>query len=985
MKILVVSAHDAANLSIENVVREFIKRGHKVTIFAKQMEHRHIRMFQEMDLAIHSIKELNKNEIKKYDIAFCPMDGVNDLTFYDIYIFTFNFIFTTNWTATPGDFMFLQTENRPVFKWEDAARMAIGTPKNDTLRQCEKAEKNILFIDTGHYPFGLEGKKQIAALLLEICKQYTDWNVIVKPRWLPNEKNDIHPNQIHLYDVVNELCQARLPGNLKLLYEHLDMQQLIDSAVTVITPGSTAYLDAALRGKNLIILKGLKSENCYDSRSDTIWKQQYDVLETTGCVVNYTEALQFLPYGIRCREEHLKQVVAYRGNVSAQVVDTVEHIVKNFLSHNLFPACKSYRLSDYKHQIIADPNLTWEVLKQKRMKNHVLRLSRMIDWVSADIDYIPLFKSLDERSLRYPVSNGGLKNFESDFRMALNQLWIQEKDKLMSDPIDQSILFLAYAQTQNLANIFGFKSEDIRCTAVYHYYIAQIITDVPQKLYHYYEFLNDANTRDWNMYPQDSASYISRAYNYIFNMYNLNNMDAEIFADLYIDLYGKRDISLVNYNSRHRIHNLIPKVAQLLSETNSQKALKCMMLYAKFEGKYSIVPLKKRIERLEKEKRCISKESRLKRTLLWGPRKIVRGIRCVRENGCIYTLRRMKDKLKNFLKKKDKIHACAAYQIQNIFRTYILDGYNLYCRVIKKYGEGCRLFLSGPATGDAYLYGMFFRGHAARVFPNNIPVYGVMGRPSIGIAKLFGIKHIEDFSIDEFNALYRLKMGDSNDIIHMESMHYHVFTRHTAILAFLEGLHGLNYYSLSRAFFSHITDEEIQQPVFNYNMPSEITDLFTQKKLESLKSVILAPYAKSVRLIPMRFWNRLSEELIRHGITVCTNAAGSFELPVQGTIPVCVPFEYAVPFVERNGAIIGLRSGFLDITSTAKCLKISLICDTKQKRSLVCNIQDSFSMSEMYEQPDQFDMVYTESGEDSLINNIVKLVLEQQDKRRRLQ
>ena len=42
-------------------------------------------------------------------------------------------------------------------------------------------------------------------------------------------------------------------------------------------------------------------------------------------------------------------------------------------------------------------------------------------------------------------------------------------------------------------------------------------------------------------------------------------------------------------------------------------------------------------------------------------------------------------------------------------------------------------------------------------------------------------------------------------------------------------------------------------------------------------------------------------------------------------------------------------------------------------------------MSEMYEQPDQFDMVYTESGEDSLINNIVKLVLEQQDKRRRLQ
>lgn len=48
MRILVITAHDAVNLSIENVVREFIRRGHEVGIFARRMENRHIRMFKKL-------------------------------------------------------------------------------------------------------------------------------------------------------------------------------------------------------------------------------------------------------------------------------------------------------------------------------------------------------------------------------------------------------------------------------------------------------------------------------------------------------------------------------------------------------------------------------------------------------------------------------------------------------------------------------------------------------------------------------------------------------------------------------------------------------------------------------------------------------------------------------------------------------------------------------------------------------------------------
>ena len=74
MRVLLVTVHDAVNLSIENIVRELIFRGHSVVIYATTTEYRHIRMFDDLQIPIKPISALNEKEVEKFDIAFCPMD-----------------------------------------------------------------------------------------------------------------------------------------------------------------------------------------------------------------------------------------------------------------------------------------------------------------------------------------------------------------------------------------------------------------------------------------------------------------------------------------------------------------------------------------------------------------------------------------------------------------------------------------------------------------------------------------------------------------------------------------------------------------------------------------------------------------------------------------------------------------------------------------------------------------------------------------------
>lgn len=973
MKVLVVTAHDAVNLSVENVVREFVRRGHEIGVFANRMEPRHIRMFDDLNVPIQPISALTAEEVKKYDCAFCPMDSVPSLTFHDIYIFTYNFIFSNRWATPAGDFMFVQTEKRPIFCWEDCARMAVGSPKNDTVVSEVSTSNRILYIDTGHYPFGLEGKTQLGQTLISMCSKFPGYDFVVKPRWLPNEVNNIHVNKIHLYDVITKLCDGQLPNNLQLLYEYRDMQELIDECITVITPGSSAYLDAALRGKGLLILGGLASENSYDLRTDTVWKLLFSDMEASGCLVDFKDAEKFLPHGLKCREEHLDRIVAYRGNVSQKIVEVAEYICTEFLCKNKFPAIKQYDLRTYKEAIQQDPSVNYTTLKQRRMKNQVLVLSRRFDWVAASIDYGKWFSILDSCYQDYPATPSALKELNTKMLRELDKLWYEYKAELSQDPIDQSNLLQSMFQLGHHNEILQFSSEEILCIGPYHYYLGKIYQKqkMPEAAINSLcLFLKEANSRTYIKYPQEVVWGIRNAYDYLLNVYDGKNIPIEVFADLYCALYEQRDPMVVAYNRRKRAHNFLPKVAEQFKDINPEQALKCLRLYAKYEYHYNIRERNERIGVLEREIASLrgSKVYRSAQAVTWPFRKLKGGIKCWRENGFKYTINRLRQKAGSWISAK----APAIHRIWGVFSKKVLGGYALYKGMMEKYGENAQILLSSAALGDNYLLGRCVGAYMSKKYPDRTPVFCVYGKQGVDIANLFGIGHSEPFNMADYQILINLFMFIDNKLIHLDLMHHHIGYRHTAILMHVEGLHGFNLSTIGMAYLD-VEEAELQSPKFVYE-DNFIFDLFSMHSLPAGKTVLLSPYAKSVKQIPVRFWERLAAELLKKGYHVCTNSAGEFELTIKNTLPLLIPLQYAVPFIERAGIYIGLRSGLSDVLSSAKAVKIVLHPRANFKRGLVRDINYSYSMIGMYHQPNQYELIYSNENENELLHDIMQTV-----------
>lgn len=103
----------------------------------------------------------------------------------------------------------------------------------------------------------------------------------------------------------------------------------------------------------------------------------------------------------------------------------------------------------------------------------------------------------------------------------------------------------------------------------------------------------------------------------------------------------------------------------------------------------------------------------------------------------------------------------------------------------------------------------------------------------------------------------------------------------------------------------------------------------------SVKTAIIAPYAKSVASIPKQLWSDIIRNLIANSYTIYTNVVGD-EKPLDGTEPVSPSIAQMKSAVEQADIFIGIRSGMCDVIRTAECKKIALYpdyfyCDTKWK------------------------------------------------------
>lgn len=90
------------------------------------------------------------------------------------------------------------------------------------------------------------------------------------------------------------------------------------------------------------------------------------------------------------------------------------------------------------------------------------------------------------------------------------------------------------------------------------------------------------------------------------------------------------------------------------------------------------------------------------------------------------------------------------------------------------------------------------------------------------------------------------------------------------------------------------------------------------------KTVILSPYAYCVRPVSPLFWRMLGKDLEKRGYKVFVMLDEKTEINCFGFPSVFFKYRDSVAVLEFAGHFIGLRSGFCDIISGAKCNKVIL-------------------------------------------------------------
>lgn len=131
-----------------------------------------------------------------------------------------------------------------------------------------------------------------------------------------------------------------------------------------------------------------------------------------------------------------------------------------------------------------------------------------------------------------------------------------------------------------------------------------------------------------------------------------------------------------------------------------------------------------------------------------------------------------------------------------------------------------------------------------------------------------------------------------------------------------------------------------------FNLPEEIPfewpnitdDLGNDSYGIDKNAIILMPYAFSIALLPMAFWEILAEILGSQGYRVYTNVKDDTEQPVPGTELLTGDLGRVVNMCGKSRAVISLRSGICDVLAfTAATL---FVIDTSEYYYRNWNVAD---------------------------------------------
>ncbi len=261
--------------------------------------------------------------------------------------------------------------------------------------------------------------------------------------------------------------------------------------------------------------------------------------------------------------------------------------------------------------------------------------------------------------------------------------------------------------------------------------------------------------------------------------------------------------------------------------------------------------------------------------------------------------------------------------INDVYVGSLKPASEIYENIMSEYTyKDCKLFLCPYAgTGDVYLVCLYIKQFAKK---NNINHYvlAVIGQANYKVAKLFEIQNIIKISQEEADKLTYLYMAICDEFKDIVLLHHDPIQNYCGILENFRNVNNTNFMDMYiYNVFKGLTIQDKILPKFNYES-KRIKDLIFKHRIEEGNTVVLSPYVNTLPPIPWWVWRQLAERLKMHGYMVCTNCGSPTEKAIEGTIPLHFDYDISVPILEKCGYFVGIRSGFCDIISSAKCKKI---------------------------------------------------------------
>lgn len=467
MKILMITLRDGQNASLGKIADAFLRRGHEITIYAPYYVESVLRFFDDR-IPRFPFNDLTEENIAGYDLIFASTLAMSCLAYRDFLsvhkpIITHNFLISGSVTYG-GDYCFvpsLPTTETDYDKYISCPRIGIGEPKYDSVVQGNMDVKKFLFIDSGHYPFGSEGKRELAKTLLDVCRSFPDYELWIKPRFLPGDEVITCKNDLHIYDVIRDEAGGNIPENLVMLMEHRDLMELIEQCRTVLCMYTTAFSGALVLGRGLVVLDGLPNEDIYNGRIKSFDRTR-KIMLGSGAVIDYRRVKELLPEGAKCSGEYFQYLLAEKENTADKICEVTEWLFETFYRSGFFPKACQCDYKNYRSCIQKDTGMTWDKLVGSRYRDMLLQdMLGMGYYLNAEWDVSSLVRRVKEASQGGCMTEAVYKQMRGKELEYYDRCVAENADKLLQDDIDCGMLLESYYRLKQYDEIMKFPKQNL--------------------------------------------------------------------------------------------------------------------------------------------------------------------------------------------------------------------------------------------------------------------------------------------------------------------------------------------------------------------------------------------------------------------------------------------------------------------------------------------------------------------------------------------